>query len=398
MKIRYHCHYGRLTGYGRAARDYLLALHRAGGVELSINPIGDAANESPEPRYRELDQFVDRSIDADVHIVHGPPGELAKLGPQAHVAISAPIVAMTTWEVANDDTAYVARNIAPYFEGIIVPSRFCERAIRGPIYSRALVERGRKTTEISVVPHCFDPSFWPRERPSAPDRIYRFYSIGAPSDRKNLLGAVKAYLSRFAGVSDVMLSLYGGPDRVNVKELVAASNLPSHEVPHIEITPASEGPMSEEQLVMTHKAGDCFVSTTRGEGWGLGAFEAAIMGRHVVMPGYGGQTEFLDDYPHWAHVDHMLTPVVPASRKEIDPESGGVRSVADAPRCLDARSLWAEPDLEEVGEAMWHAYKDRDTGCMEHRAELERRFSYEAVAPKLLRALEGHLTQERSSA
>ena len=32
----------------------------------------------------------------------------------------------------------------------------------------------------------------------------------------------------------------------------------------------------------------------RAEGWGLGAFEAAQLGKPVIMTGYGGQRDFLD--------------------------------------------------------------------------------------------------------
>jgi glycosyltransferase involved in cell wall biosynthesis len=43
---------------------------------------------------------------------------------------------------------------------------------------------------------------------------------------------------------------------------------------------------------------DCYVSLTSVEGWGLGAFDAAVAGVPLIITGYGGQLEWLgDDHP-----------------------------------------------------------------------------------------------------
>ena len=39
-------------------------------------------------------------------------------------------------------------------------------------------------------------------------------------------------------------------------------------------------------------------SVTRGEGWGLGPFDAATLGKPVIITGWGGHLDFLGaDYP-----------------------------------------------------------------------------------------------------
>ncbi len=48
-----------------------------------------------------------------------------------------------------------------------------------------------------------------------------------------------------------------------------------------------------------HAAGDCFVSLSRGEGWGLGAFDAGSHGHPIVVTGWGGTLDMLPTgYPY----------------------------------------------------------------------------------------------------
>ena len=47
-----------------------------------------------------------------------------------------------------------------------------------------------------------------------------------------------------------------------------------------------------------HQLGDTYVSLTRAEGWGMGAFDAAALGRPVLMTGWSGHLDFLGrDHP-----------------------------------------------------------------------------------------------------
>jgi glycosyltransferase involved in cell wall biosynthesis len=57
-----------------------------------------------------------------------------------------------------------------------------------------------------------------------------------------------------------------------------------------------------------HARADCFVSLSRGEGWGLTAFDAGIAGTPVVITGWGGSPEFLPDgYPYLVDFDLVPT-------------------------------------------------------------------------------------------
>src|SRR5690606_26537154 len=66
--------------------------------------------------------------------------------------------------------------------------------------------------------------------------------------------------------------------------------------------------LTEQEMHALHELGDAYVSLARAEGWGLGAFEAALRGKPVVMTGYGGQLDFLRPESAWL-VDYDMVPV-----------------------------------------------------------------------------------------
>ncbi len=91
-----------------------------------------------------------------------------------------------------------------------------------------------------------------------------------------------------------------------------------------------EQALDGDAIDLIHALGDVYVSLSRGEGWGLGAFEAATLGTPVVMTGWGGHMDFLgDDWP--GEVAYRLVPalLLPPQQPSYFPSQ-----------------RWAEPDLD----------------------------------------------------
>lgn len=401
MRVRYFCAYDRLNGYGRAARDYLAALDQVDGVELEIAVLGDRGCNTPEPRYAHLDRYAapfDRVVGhPDVEIHHAPPRVLAAtrqlsvgrpVGAHKHrprpnsrycdcgeegyhpVHSGLPYrVAITTWE--TQPAPLDALDTLTHFDHVIVPSEFCADLFSRDIGSGSdLLPLGA----VDIVPHCFDPDFW--ELPSeavrenvadARDRTYRFYSVGTWGERKNMLGVLRAYLHEFTKRDRTQLMLL--IDEVDfdvVRQVIAYSGIPTDQLPALFIP---DRQLDERELVELHGTADCFVSATRGEGFGLGLFEAAVMGRRVISPLWGGQSDFLDDYAGAHAVGYSLTPCF-----------GGASGT-------NAKQLWAEPDLESLANVMRSVYEDREPMnaelAREERLSLEQRFGYETIGPML---------------
>jgi glycosyltransferase involved in cell wall biosynthesis len=67
------------------------------------------------------------------------------------------------------------------------------------------------------------------------------------------------------------------------------------------------GTIRESDVLALHARGDCFVSLSRSEGWGLGGFDAAAYGTPVVTTAWGGQLDYLEGSP--GLVRYGLVPV-----------------------------------------------------------------------------------------
>jgi glycosyltransferase involved in cell wall biosynthesis len=92
------------------------------------------------------------------------------------------------------------------------------------------------------------------------------------------------------------------------------------------------------QLATLYRSADCFVSTSRGEGWGLPTLEAMACGVPVIATDWGGHTAILnadDTYPL------RVRAVVPADD-------------------YYAGHSWAEPDGEHLRHLLRHVYEHRD--------------------------------------
>lgn len=388
MRIRYHCHYGKNTGYGRAAHDYLAALAAHTDAELAIVPLGEPDLDR-EARYRCLDEFVtavDAQAACDVAIYHAPPHVLAKLS--AGIDRSIKNVAVTTWETRPLPTALLGRLLQ--FDAIIVPSRHCEAVMRA------------RVGVALRVPHCFDPYDWDsrylRGRPAGEHTgRFRFYWIGAWCERKNPEGVLRAYLHEFSSKDECDLVMVSNDcDEAAVRSLVARSGLRGEDVPSIRIATHR---LSEDELYDLHRGGDCYVSATRAEGWDLGMFEAVIMGNPVIAPvESGGQRDYLWTYPHVFPVDSWWTPCFGSERRgEITQKDGRYlqRSTVQIPPYVTARQSWHEPSLIALAEHMREIYGNRQREIppfAETRQKLEDEYGYEPVAKQFLSTLEGILS------
>ena len=335
MLVHYFCHAGEQTGYGRAADDYVHAMQSA-GIEVSVRP---------------LNQATETTLRGDVAIYHGSPSQLAVIATHLRSGVAVKTIAMTTWE-----TSYLPASFAMAlnrYDAVLVPSRFCADVIDK---SREAVAED-PITRSHVVPHCFDPGIWePNERPA--EGPFTFYSIGASGERKNMAGVLRAYLHAFDKADGVQLVLIcNGADLDLFRAIIARSGLPPSSLPGLMIPDSA---LSSEEIVRVHQDADCFVSAARGEGWGLGMFEAAIMQRPVIHHRWGGQADFLAGgcLDQWLAYNFTLTPVF-AGEGEYQVIGDAVIGKHKLPGGADARQLWAEPNLEMLARRMREAFENQ---------------------------------------
>lgn len=155
---------------------------------------------------------------------------------------------------------------------------------------------------------------------------YVFYHIGNVIDpRKNIKAVIETFL-RLDLPKSVLL-------------LKATCNRPVHwRIPGIVVV---EGLLSKEELEYIHHIGDCYVSFSHSEGAGMGAIEAAMRNKQVIIPEYGAGVEYID------------TPyVIPCKEKRV-----GVDDFL-----FKKDMIWGDPDRSHLEKFMRDAYTNKRPG------------------------------------
>src|SRR6056300_478707 len=147
--------------------------------------------------------------------------------------------------------------IFEHFDTVLVPSAFCQRVL-----SKQFPMTTFKIVHVHIP---YEPT-------------YTFYHIGnIVDDRKN-----------FRGILDAFIRLNAPNTRLLVKATCnqdVAINLPRVKV--------INGLISDEEMEDIHAMGDCYVSFSKSEGVGMGAVEAALHDKPIIITDYGGASEYI---------------------------------------------------------------------------------------------------------
>ena len=341
------------TGYAAAAKGYLRALAGA-GVSLQWTPL-----RCPGARYQpvaahevvedDLRPLAHRPLDYDTVLLHTVP-EYYPEWLDAERAAGRRVVGYTVWELERLPAHWPA--LLNRLDAVIVPCR----------WNVAVFRRGGVTVPIHVVPHLSqfrggavaDPTGRTSlmRRLGGPQALagrFVFYGIGVWSERKGMERLLRAYLDTFTSADPVALVLKtssrdltrwsrhwrSGWRRQHPRASRSAAALAAEYPAPAPWQVIDDDDLTDGELRALHALGDAFVSMTRTEGWGLGAFDAAWSGNPVVMTGHGGQTDFLP--PELACLlDYRMVPAhEPLWARGYSP-----------------RDAWAEPDAAQAGRCM----------------------------------------------
>jgi len=203
-------------------------------------------------------------------------------------------------ETVHEDYGMIMKE----FKKVAVPSEFCKK-----VFSRQFPDN-----EFYVI-HAHVPT--PKEKP------YTFYHIG------NILDPRK----KFRDILQAFIRLNEPNSRLIVK---ATCRQPIDiQLPRVEVI---NDLLSDEQMDELHNRADCYVSFSHSEGIGMGAVEAAMKDKPVIITNYGGAPEY------------VKTPyMIDCELQELEKDDF----------LFKKGMLWGNPNFDQLLEFMRHAYDTR---------------------------------------
>lgn len=356
------------SGYGIAADRCMAALEES-GLQVEWTPFipGDGWRLGYEPGY-PLGAVPGGVVVSHLVAEYLPP--VRERCPDSF------LVGHTVW-----DTDRIPDHWIPCLDAadlVVVPSRFSAEAVAASAVD----------TPVAIVPHAAAPATGPRaELAVAPPDVLVFYAIGEWNERKAMFRTIEAYLRAFTSRDRVLLIVKTSYQdwrrgRRAVPPAVAGPGTSAAAVAQLLAKHADPPavslitrPLTNAQIAALHQRGDCFISLSRGEGWGLGAFDAAAADNPVVTTGFGGQLDYLTDSPYLVGFDLVSV---------RDPR--GFPSYAPEQR-------WAEPDLDHAVDLLLEvaANPEQAAGVAAAiGAHIRRQYRPAAIAAAFRKAVDQH--------
>ena len=148
-------------------------------------------------------------------------------------------------------------------------------------FARSTLERQFPEVTWNLLRHYAPerPHRCPIEEDHGKQPPYTFYTIGNIADpRKNIQGLINAFLS------------CGFGDQARLVLKATCKQPVSLKVPGVVVI---NGLLSDEALEKVHAACHCYVNCSHSEGVGMGAVEAALRSKPVIITDYGGLKEYV---------------------------------------------------------------------------------------------------------
>lgn len=305
-------------GYTQAGLNYLMALHSVGFEDV------DLMNHRPlrwdtMPRWSAGLQRRPTGVSRAPSILHLLPFDTIKSPVGGTMRTG-----MTVFE-AHRLPHWLGRNLNDRVQAMIVPSSFNTEGLRACGYKRPVYE----------VPHTVGSGWWEDAPVADPNRPFTFTYSGAWVPRKNPMAVLRAYLDAFPtpNPEGVVLAMKTASTH---RQLAKAEKLIKGR-PDIWLWNEM---WTDRQMQWLFSNTDCFVSAHYSEGWGLGPFQAKLLGKPVIYTDWSAVKEFCSEANGDIPIAYKMGPVMRHMRKmAIYQEKEGLLH-------------WACPKHEALVEAM----------------------------------------------
>lgn len=263
--------------------------------------------------------------------------------------------------------------LTPWLEALV--ERKCLKVAASQFSADALGDLGVPSEQVHVISHGYSPEFSTDAKPLnlATEKSFRLLAVVNSHDPQRYgLDLLLAAASRaFSAADDFCLVIKDyGADCDRFKIAIAAWGGQGPEVLYY------ANFMSKGDLARFYRGCSAFVAPFRGEGFGMKILDAAVIGLPLILPLYGGPTDYCEPDFVW-----------PVKFDEVE--------VGD---CLETRELhwnekltWCEPRVEDLARQMRAVYEQQTEAkrrAMLLRERVIRDFSWARAAQKFREALD----------
>lgn len=329
------------TGYGISASVLMDALQKR-GVKIKFTSIifGNIENGG----YLTDDETTIKAAEPfDAVIVHTVPEYFPYWYKKEKARTpGVKIWGYTTWETEDLPVYWPA--LLNTMDALLVPSQinkavFEKCGINKPIYLLPHISQFKGNRALSTA-SSIDPLF------DSLANQFIFYFIGDWNDRKAPWLIIEAFNKEFNAHENAVLVIKSGlRDWTRTRRTFKSffrktislsadafrriNQSKNKKIIHIDKV------LTEDDIKTLHIRSHCFISLTRGEGWGMSSYEAAWYGKPIIITGFGGMLDYLSKENSYL-IDYKLIPIKISSQHS---------SYFDA-------SLWADPDSDQAAKLM----------------------------------------------
>lgn len=368
LNLLYISHHREATGWGQAARDYILALDAVG---INVVPrairLGSPINTLPE----RLLKLENKSVSGcDICVQHVLPNYMKydstfkkNIG---LFVLETKNIEHTTWvdHLNLLDELWVPCTDMQYINGINKP--------------------------IRVIPHTFDLNKYNREYNTLNIEQVRnkftFYFIGEFGVRKHIAALLRAFHTEFSPEEPVELVLKLNKPGVEPEQLAKdvvefcnkiKENLQIYKdlrryKSEIIITVR----LSEDDIMSLHKTCDCFVNPSHGDAWNIPLWESMAMGNIAISTAVGGPKDYIDSSRNGFLVSGSLEPVF--GQRETVQEFGS------------SLESWFNVSISDLMKTMRRVYnlsQDKKNKIKMEAKSSSAQYSYDIIGRKMIEAI-----------
>lgn len=358
MKILYLGHYKEQSGWANAAINNILALDSV-GVDVVCKNIDLTGSKGVVPdRIYELENKS--SFGSDYCIQHILPHHLSGTSVFKKNVAYCPAESIHTQQ-------NVWHSNLELMDEVWVANKTQEENLQKFI---------NKPTK--VIPHAFDCSIYKETRSDIfKDNTFRFYNISDINQRKNIESIIRCYFHCFDINDNVELLLKVKKYGLSKEQLASGMSNIINEIKnqmrmhqdnrkYPEIITVTEH-LPTEGILDIHSSCDCYVGTSRGEGWSIPSFEAMAFGNTPICSKEGGPLEFID--PNNKNTGTLVNGVY-----DICNQQDGAFS-----HIFTGRELWFHASEKEICDSMKYYYENRDSRNKTDGIKQCEKFDYKVV-------------------